>query len=83
MDKRLSWFGQVQRRDEDNIAKSVLNTRIDGTCPHRNTQAEVDRPIERRKEEKQYKPRAKKKFIVLHLYHILASLTDDVCADAL
>ena len=27
--------------------------------------------------------RGAKKFIVLHLYHVLASLTDDVCADAL
>ena len=33
MKKRLSWFGHVQRRDEDNMAKSVLNTRIDGSCP--------------------------------------------------
>ena len=33
MKKRLSWFGHVQRRDEDNIAKSVLNTRIDGSRP--------------------------------------------------
>ena len=27
--------------------------------------------------------RGAKKFIVLHLYHVLASLTDVVCADAL
>ena len=27
--KGLSWFGHVQRRDYDNIAKSVLNTQID------------------------------------------------------
>ena len=33
MKKRLSWFGHVQRRDDDNIANSVLNTRIDGSCP--------------------------------------------------
>ena len=33
MKKRLSWFGHVQRRDEDNIAKSVLNTRIDRSRP--------------------------------------------------
>ena len=33
MKKRLSWFGHVQRRHEDNIAKSVLNTRIDGSRP--------------------------------------------------
>ena len=33
MKKRLSWFGHVQRRDEDNVAKSALNTRIDGSCP--------------------------------------------------
>ena len=33
MKKRLSWFGHVQRRDDDNIAKSVLNTRIDGSRP--------------------------------------------------
>ena len=33
MEKRLSWFGHVQRRDEDNIAKYVLNTRIDGSRP--------------------------------------------------
>ena len=31
MKKRLSWFGHVQRRDDDNIAKSVLNTKIDGS----------------------------------------------------
>ena len=29
MKKGLSWFGHVQRRDYDNIAKSVLNTQID------------------------------------------------------
>ena len=33
MNKRLSRFGHVQRRDEDNIAKSVLNTQIDGSRP--------------------------------------------------
>ena len=33
MKKRLSWFGHVQRRDHDNVAKSVLNTRIDGSRP--------------------------------------------------
>ena len=33
MKKRLSWFGHVQRRDDDNIAKSVQNTRIDGSRP--------------------------------------------------
>ncbi len=25
MKKRLSWFGHVQRRDDDNVAKPVLN----------------------------------------------------------
>ena len=33
MKKRLSWFGHVQRRDDDNVATSVLNTRIDGSRP--------------------------------------------------
>ena len=33
MKKRLSWFGHVQRRDDDNVAKSVLNTQIDGSRP--------------------------------------------------
>ena len=33
MKKRLSWFGHVQRRDEDNIGKYVLNTRINGSRP--------------------------------------------------
>ena len=33
MKKRLSWFGQVQRIDGDNIAKSVLNTQIDECGP--------------------------------------------------
>ena len=33
MKKRLSWFGHVQRRDDDNVAKNVLNTRIDGSRP--------------------------------------------------
>ena len=33
MKKRLSWFGHVQLRDDDNVEKSVLNTRIDGSRP--------------------------------------------------
>ena len=45
MKKRLSWFGHVQWRDEDNVAKYVLNTRIDGSRPR----AEVDGAIKRRK----------------------------------
>ena len=28
--KRLSWSGDLQRRDDDNVAKSVLNTLNDG-----------------------------------------------------
>ena len=31
--KILSWFGHVQGRDDDDVAKSVLNTRIDGYRP--------------------------------------------------
>ena len=30
--KRLTWFGHVQRRD-DNVAKSVLNTQIEVSGP--------------------------------------------------
>ena len=30
MKKRLSWFGHVQRRDDYNVVKSVLNTRPRG-----------------------------------------------------
>ena len=37
MKKRLTWFGHVQRRDDDNVAKSVLNTRIDGSRPKQDT----------------------------------------------
>ena len=33
MKRRLSWFSHVQRRGDGNIAKSVLNTRIDGSRP--------------------------------------------------
>ena len=33
MKKRLSWFSHVLWRDDDNVAKSVLNTRIDGSRP--------------------------------------------------
>ena len=33
MKKRLSWFGHVQRIDDENVAKSVLKTQIDGSCP--------------------------------------------------
>ena len=33
VEKRLSWFGHVQRRDGDNVAKSVLNTKIDRSRP--------------------------------------------------
>ena len=75
MKKRLSWFGHVQRRDEDNIAKSVLNTRIDGSCPRGRPKL---RWMDRLKDDMK-----KNNIIVLHLYHVLASLTDDVCADAL
>ena len=31
--KRLSWFGHVQRRDDDNVVKSVQNTQIEGSRP--------------------------------------------------
>ena len=31
--KILPWFGHVHRRDDDNIAKSVLYTEIDGSRP--------------------------------------------------
>ena len=58
MKKRLSWFGHVQRRDDDNVAKSVLNTRIDGSRPRgRPLEAEVYGPIKIRHEEKQHTPR--------------------------
>ena len=57
MKKRLSWFGNVQRRDDDNIAKCVLNTRIDGSRPRGRPNAEVDGPIKRRHEEKRHTPR--------------------------
>ena len=33
MTKRLSWFGHVQWTDDDNIAKSVLNTQIERSRP--------------------------------------------------
>ena len=33
MKKRLSWFSHVQRRDDDNVGKSVLNTPIDRSHP--------------------------------------------------
>ena len=33
MKKRLSWFGHVQRKGDDNVAKSVLNIQIDGSDP--------------------------------------------------
>ena len=31
--KRLSWFCHVWRRDDDNVGKHILNTRIDGSRP--------------------------------------------------
>ena len=31
--KRLSWFGHVQRRDDDHVAKSVLATQAEGSRP--------------------------------------------------
>ena len=33
MKKRLSWFGHVRWIDDDNVEKSILNTRIDGSRP--------------------------------------------------
>ena len=33
MKKWLSWFSHVQRRNDDNVAKSGLNTQIDGSGP--------------------------------------------------
>ena len=31
--KRLSWFGEMQRREHDKVAKSVLNNQIEGYRP--------------------------------------------------
>ena len=33
MKKRLSGFGHVQRRDDDKVTKSVLNTQTEGSRP--------------------------------------------------
>ena len=54
MNKRLSWFGHVQRRDDDNEVCSKYSIRR--IPPQRKTQAEVDGPIKRRHEEKQHTP---------------------------
>ena len=31
--KILSWFGHVERRDDDNVAMSILATQIEGSRP--------------------------------------------------
>ena len=54
MKKQLSWFGRGQHCK---VCSKYSNRRI---LPQRKTQAEVDGPIERRHEEKQYTPRSQK-----------------------